>query len=110
MPSGTNIKYLRPAHNVCFINSNVVPVCKSKFVCTIGPATETLDQLRELILNGMNTARLNFSHCSHDVNTSKTYRLLLLVHPFFSILVCQKRHRQSTAVIDGAIKARGDSV
>lgn len=39
---------------------------KTKIICTIGPVSESKDKLRELILNGMNVARLNFSHGDHD--------------------------------------------
>ncbi len=39
---------------------------KTKIVCTLGPATEDDAVLREMILSGMNVARLNFSHSSYE--------------------------------------------
>lgn len=38
---------------------------KTKIVCTIGPASEDLDTIKSMIKEGMNVARLNFSHGDH---------------------------------------------
>lgn len=38
---------------------------RTKIVCTLGPASETEEILRDLINNGLNVCRMNFSHGSH---------------------------------------------
>ena len=39
---------------------------KTKIVCTIGPSTDNKETLRNMILAGMDVARVNFSHSTHD--------------------------------------------
>jgi len=48
---------------------------KTKIVCTIGPASEDLYVLRELVRNGMNVARLNFSHGSHQEHAERIRKI-----------------------------------
>ncbi len=38
---------------------------KTKIICTLGPATDDINVLRELMLNGMDVARVNMSHQDH---------------------------------------------
>lgn len=48
---------------------------KTKIVCTMGPATEDDEVLRAMMLAGMNVARLNFSHGSHEYHRSNIERV-----------------------------------
>ena len=44
---------------------------KTKIICTIGPSTDTVERLEELVQNGMNVCRLNFSHGSHEEHKNR---------------------------------------
>lgn len=48
---------------------------KTKIICTIGPASESEETLRQLCLAGMNVARLNFSHGAHDEQLVRIERI-----------------------------------
>lgn len=49
---------------------------KTKIICTIGPASENEEMLRELMLAGMNVARFNFSHGTHEEQKQKLARVI----------------------------------
>ena len=48
---------------------------KTKIVCTMGPSTDKPGILRQLLENGMNVARFNFSHGDYEEHAGR-YRLL----------------------------------
>lgn len=62
---------------------------KTKIVCTLGPATDRDDVLERLITNGMNVARLNFSHGSHAEHQARMDRVKEI----------REKHNASTAIM-----------
>lgn len=48
---------------------------RAKIVCTLGPATDSYDQIEALVRAGMDVARLNLSHGSHDEHYDRYIRV-----------------------------------
>lgn len=48
---------------------------KTKIICTIGPTSDDRAVMKELILNGMDVARFNFSHGSHEEHKKRIQQL-----------------------------------
>ncbi len=53
---------------------------KTKIVCTMGPSTASVEKLRELIRAGMDVARLNFSHGTHEDHGAMISRIREAAH------------------------------
>lgn len=48
---------------------------KTKIICTMGPATDSDEVLEKLMRGGMNVARFNFSHGSHEEQKERMDRI-----------------------------------
>ena len=53
---------------------------RTKIVATIGPATESPDSIRQLILAGATTFRLNFSHGDHEEHAQRAATIRQVAH------------------------------
>ncbi|MCB1157498.1 MAG: pyruvate kinase, partial [Leptospiraceae bacterium] len=62
---------------------------RTKIICTIGPSSSNEKMITELIQNGMDIARLNFSHSSHEEHK----------RVFDLIRICEQRSGRSIAIL-----------
>ena len=58
---------------------------KTKIICSIGPASQTVEAMTEMVKQGMNVARINFSHGNEEeykeiLNTVKEVRKITGEH------------------------------
>lgn len=60
------------------LNDERVP--KTKIVCTLGPASRSVPMLEKLLQAGMNVARFNFSHGTHDYHQETLNNLRIAMH------------------------------
>ena len=78
---------------------------RAKIVCTIGPASDTEEMIRELMLRGMDVARLNFSHGSHD-DHARVIRRLRRVAGELGRTICILQDLQGPKIRTGRLKDR----
>jgi len=88
---------------------------RTKIVCTIGPASDSLETLEDLVEAGMNVARLNFSHGDHDEHLTRIKRLRQVSEktnePIGLMLDTKGPEIRTHKMTDGAINiTKGDTI
>ena len=80
---------------------------KTKIVCTLGPATDREGVLRQMLEAGMNVARFNFSHGTHESHRAQLLKLKRvrdeLGAPVATILDTKGPEIRVRAFADGAV-------
>ena len=78
---------------------------RAKIVCTIGPTTRSEAMVRQLMLAGMDVARLNFSHGTHD-DHAQTIRLLRKIAVELDRTICILQDLQGPKIRTGRLVKR----
>jgi len=76
---------------------------RAKIVCTLGPSSNTGDQIRQLMLLGMDVARLNFSHGTHEEHLQRI-RMLRRVAASLGRTVCVLQDLQGPKIRTSALR------
>ncbi|XP_062897887.1 pyruvate kinase PKM-like [Mobula hypostoma] len=66
------------------IDSEPTSARNTSIICTIGPASQTVETLKEMVKAGMNIVRLNFSHGTHQYHTTTVNNLRQALKSFSS--------------------------
>jgi len=86
---------------------------RTKIVCTIGPASESLEMLTTLIRNGLDVARLNFSHGTYEEHAARIKNIRAaaeIVGKNVAILLDIKGPKIRTGLVkDGAVELHNDA-
>jgi pyruvate kinase len=76
---------------------------RAKIVCTLGPASNSEEDIRQLLLLGMDVARLNFSHGSHAEHLQRI-RILRRVAASLGRTVCVLQDLQGPKIRTSALR------
>jgi pyruvate kinase len=87
---------------------------KTKIICTIGPATESIEMLKNLASAGMNIARLNMSHGDHQSHAKIIQHIQTLNkksdHPVAILLDTQGPEIRTGDMVDELHLNEGDTI
>src|SRR6516164_6870391 len=78
---------------------------RAKIICTIGPASESEEIMRDLMLRGMDVARLNFSHGTHQEHLQRIRRLRAVAREL-GRPICILQDLQGPKIRTGRLKER----
>ena len=78
---------------------------KTKMVCTIGPKSEQREKMEQLLNNGMNVMRLNFSHGDFEEHGGRITNLEAIMQEtgrIFAVLLDTRGPEIRTGTLEGS--------